>query len=187
MAYYSIEQLKMLGFKKLGSNVKISTLSSIYDHHLIEIGNNVRVDDFCVISGKIKIGDYCHITVGCMLAGGLPGIMIDNFSTLAYGVKVFTQSDDYSGESMVNSLIPKEYKKEIMKPIHIFKQVIVGSGSIIFPGVNLNEGVAIGALSLVLKDCDAWHIYYGIPAIKKAKRDKNILLLEDKFLKNENK
>lgn len=89
MAYYSEQELKMLGFKMIGENVKISSKASIYDAGQIEIGDNSRIDDFCVISGKLKIGCYVHITPMCLVAGGEKGVEIKDFVALAYGVKVF--------------------------------------------------------------------------------------------------
>jgi len=112
MAYLDEKQLLNLGFKSIGLNVKISDKASIYDCEQIEIGDHSRIDDFCVISGKIKIGKYCHITPTCLVAGGAPGITLSDFTTIAYGVKIFSQSDDYSGNSLTNSLIPKKYKRK---------------------------------------------------------------------------
>ncbi|MBT5400085.1 acyltransferase, partial [bacterium] len=109
MAYFTQDQLLQLGFKLLGKNVKISDKASIYNCNQIEIGGNSRIDDFCVISGKLKIGRNVHITPFCLIAGGTPGVIIEDFSTLAYGVKVFSQSDDYSGKTMVNSTVPKSF------------------------------------------------------------------------------
>ena len=62
MAYYSKEKLNNMGFKSLGRNVKISDKASIYNFGQIEIGHNSRIDDFCVVSGKITIGRNVHIT-----------------------------------------------------------------------------------------------------------------------------
>ncbi len=94
MAYLNRESLNTIGFKRLGKNVKISDKTSIYDPELIEIGDNVRIDDFCVISGKVTFGRNVHITVFCNLAGGTEGLVMEDFSTLAYGCHVFTQSSD---------------------------------------------------------------------------------------------
>lgn len=44
----------------------------------------------------------------CLIAGGTQGVYLDDYVPLAYGVKIFSQSDDYSGQSMCNSLIDKE-------------------------------------------------------------------------------
>lgn len=186
MAYLSVEQLQKLNFKKLGKSVKISDKASIYDAENIELGDFCRIDDFCVISGKIKFGNYCHVTPMCLIAGGEPGIFISDFCTFAYGVKIFSQSDDYSGNSMVNSLIPKKYKNEEFSKVVIERQVIVGAGAIIFPGVVVSEGCAIGAMTLVTKSTEPWGVYIGTPAKRVKSRSKKILELEKKFLSEAN-
>lgn len=182
MAYLSENQLKEVGFKRLGKNVKISDKASIYNPEMIEIGDNSRIDDFCVVSGRVVIGAYCHITPMCLVAGGSPGIYFSDFCTLAYGVKIFSQSDDYSGETLTNSLIPKRFKKETMMPVFLGRQVIIGAGSMVFPGVNVAEGCSIGAMTLVSKSTDPWGIYAGNPAKRIRERKKNLLELEKEFL-----
>lgn len=185
MAYLTTDALLNLGFKALGSNVKISDKASIYDSELIEIGDNSRIDDFCVISGNIKIGRNVHITPQCLIAGGRPGIVIEDFSTLAYGVKVFTQSDDYSGATMTNSTVPSAFKNEIEGEVHLKKHTIIGANSTIFPNVILKQGTSVGANSLVLESTEAWSIYVGSPARKIKNRQKELLKLEQRYLREE--
>lgn len=182
MAYLSEIQLKEAGFKRVGKNVKISEKASIYNPELIEIGDNSRIDDFCVISGKVVVGKYCHITPMCLVAGGAPGVCFSDFCTLAYGVKVFAQSDDYSGLSLTNSLIPKKYKNEIFEAVRFGKHVIVGAGSIILPGSDVAEGCSIGAMTLVNKSTQPWGIYVGIPARRVNERKQDMLELEAQLL-----
>lgn len=186
MAYYTESELTAIGFKKLGKKAKVSRSASIYTPELIEIGDFSRIDDFSILSGRIQIGRYNHITPMCLIAGGEPGVFLSDFCTLAYGVKVFSQSDDYSGMSMTNSLIPKKYKHEILKRVTILDHSIVGAGSIIMPGVTLGEGTAVGAMSLVLRDTAPWGIYYGQPAKRKKDREKELLNLKTKFLSEQN-
>jgi len=178
MGYYTEEGLMKLGFKSVGVNVKISDKASIYNQDKIIIGNNSRIDDFCVISGKVIIGEYVHVTPMCLLAGGTIGIEIDDYSTFAYGVKVFTKSDDYTGEYMANSLVPHRLKKVTEARVKIGRHCIVGANSIIFPGVSLNVGASIGAMTLVVADVDAWSINVGIPSKKIKNRLMNPLQLE---------
>lgn len=185
MAYYTYEQLKKFGFKFLGKNVKISDKASIYDFNQIEIEDNSRIDDFCVISGKVKIGRNVHITPMCLVGGGEKGIIFEDFTTIAYGVKIFTQSDDYIGETMCNSTIPKKFKNEFKKEVILKRHSIVGAGSIIMPGVTLNEGTSIGAMSLVLKSTEPWSIYVGSPVKKLKSRKKNLLDLEKQYLESD--
>ena len=184
MAYYTEEELKNLGFKYIGKNVKISDKASIYNYNQIEIGDNSRIDDFCVVSGKIKIGKNVHIAPFCLVAGGEKGIEFEDFSGLAYQVQIFTQSDDYSGKTMTNPTIPIDYKKEIKKEILIKKHSIVGAGSIIMPGDVLSEGTSVGAMSLVRKSTEEWSIYLGNPAKKIMNRKKDLLELEEEYLEN---
>ncbi len=187
MPYYTEKQLQKLGFKYIGKNLKISNKASIYNCDQIEIGDNSRIDDFCVISGKIKIGRNVHITPTCLVAGGEKGIIFEDFTTIAYGVQIFTQSDDYSGKTMCNSTVPKKFKEEIFKEVILKKHSIVGAGSIIMPGVILEEGTSVGAMSLVLKSTEPWGIYVGNPVKRLKDRKKDLLELEIEYLANEGK
>lgn len=182
MSYYTLEELENMGFKRLGRNVKLSNKASIYDCDKIEIGDNSRVDDFCVISGKISIGRNVHITPMCLVAGGEKGIIFEDFTTIAYGVHVFTQSDDYSGKTMTNSTIPASFKNEFKSGILLKKHTIVGARSVVMPGVILAEGTAVGAMSLVLKSTEPWGIYVGAPAVRLKKRSNDLLAMQDEYL-----
>ncbi len=184
MPYLTEKQLSAMGFKSVGKDVKISDRASIYNPEQMDIGDYSRIDDFCVVSGRIKIGRNVHITPQCLLAGGTPGLLIEDFATLAYGVKVFTQSDDYSGATMTNSTIPKQYKNELMSPVKIRRHSIIGAGSIIMPGVEIAEGNSVGANSLILKSTESWSIYVGSPARKIKNRKKDLLELEKLYLEN---
>lgn len=186
MSFYSREELEKIGFKSLGENVLISDKTSIYSPEKISIGNNVRVDDYCILSavgGYINIGDYIHIAAYCGFFGG-GGIEIKDFSGISSRVSIYSISDDYSGESLTNPMIPEKYKKLRYGKVIIKKHSIVGSGSTILPGVILQEGTAIGANSLVLKSTEEWGIYVGSPAIKLKDRKQDLLKLEEEFLKN---
>lgn len=182
MAYLSICDLESMGFKSLGKNVKISDKASIYNADEIEIGDNSRIDDFCVISGKVTIGKNVHIAPMCLVAGGEKGIHFSDFSGLAYQVQVFTQSDDYSGRSLTNPTVPADFKQEYKKSVFLGKHVIVGAGSIIFQGVHIADGCSIGALTLVNKSTEEWGIYVGNPAKRIKERKKDLLKLEREYL-----
>lgn len=182
MTYYKEEELQYMGFKRIGKHVKISDKASIYNNDEIEVGDYSRIDDFCVISGRVSIGSFCHITPYCLIAGGKPGIYFSDFCTLSYGVKIFSQSDDYSGETLTNSLIPKKFKKEIYSPVYLGRHVIIGAGSIVFPGVTVAEGSSIGAMTLVNKSIKPWGIYAGSPARRIKERKQDLLKLEKQFL-----
>ena len=186
-SFYNQEEIKQLGFKHIGKNVLISKHACFYTPEEIIIGNNVRIDDFCILSGKITIGNYIHIAAYSALYGGNKGITIYDFANLSSRITIYAKSDDYSGETMSNPLIPEKYKNVNQEEVIIHKHVIIGSGSIVLPGVIIHEGCSIGSLSLVTKTLDPWTINAGIPAKKIKERSKNLLILEQKFLHERNK
>lgn len=171
-----------MGFKYLGENVKISDKASIYSPEKISIGDNSRIDDFCVLSEKITIGRNVHIAVFCNVAGGALGVTLDDFSGLAYSVNVFSQSDDYSGRTLTNPTVPDEFKDIALGAVHIGRHVIIGAGSMVFPGVTIADGCSVGAMSLVNRSTQEWGIYSGIPAKRIKDRSRELLDLEKKYL-----
>jgi len=185
MAFYSDQEIKKLGFKKLGINVKISTKASIYRPHEMEIGDNSRIDDFCLLSGRIIIGRNVHIAAFCNVSAGECSIELEDFSGLAYGCHVFTGSDDYSGKSLTNPTVPLEYKGLKEAGVILGRHVIVGTNSIVFPGVKVAEGCSVGAFSMVTKSTKPWGIYFGIPAKRIRERSDDLLGLEKLYLENE--
>jgi galactoside O-acetyltransferase len=185
MAFLTSEQLALMPFRFIGKNVLISDKAAIYNADQIEIGDNSRIDDFCVMSGKVKIGRNVHIAVFCNIAGGSEGIIFEDFSGLAYGCHVFSQSDDYSGRTLTNPTVPAIYKNETKKKVHIGRHCIVGTNSLIFPGVTLGEGCSIGAMSMVTRSTEPWTIYSGAPARKLKGRKRDLLKLEQAYLDDE--
>lgn len=181
--FYSNEELRNLNFKILGKNVFISRKASIYSAPQISIGNNVRIDDFCILSGKITLGNYIHIAAYSALYGGNYGIEIHDFSNISSKNSIYALSDDYSGGSMTNPMIPDKYKKIHGEKVVIKKHVIIGSGCVILPGVVLGEGSSFGAMTLINKSSEAWTINAGIPFKKIKDRSKEILNLEEQFVK----
>lgn len=178
------DELLSFGFKKCGSNVLISRKASIYNPSVIEIGDNVRIDDFCLISGGsgITLRSFIHISCFSALYGGA-GIVLESFSTLSTRVTIFSESDDFSGMSLTNPMTPIHLKPQYRKGSVVLKRhVIVGATSTILPGVTIGEGTAVGAHSLVTKDCEEWSIYSGVPARKYKIRSKKLLELEKQFL-----
>lgn len=182
MGYLTDEAILAMGFRKLGRNIKISSKASIYDCERIELGDNSRIDDFSIVSGKVSIGRNVHLTAYSNVAGGEPGIVMDDFSCLAYGCHVFAQSDDYSGATMTNSTVPEKYKREIKRAVSIGRHCIIGAGSMVFPGVTISEGCSVGAMSLVIKSTEPWCIYAGQPARKLKERSRDLLALEKQYL-----
>lgn len=180
-SFYSEDELKQIGFRSIGKNVLISRKSSLYSANNISVGDNVRIDDFCILSGKVELGSFIHIAAYTALYGSDAGIYISDFANLSSRVCVYAVSDDYSGESMTNPMIDDKYKMITQAPVYIEKHVIVGSTSVILPGVTLKEGSAFGAFSLIDHDPEPWSINAGIPFKKIKDRSKKLLDKELQF------
>lgn len=182
-SFYSKEELQELGFKSIGENVKISKKASIYEVSKISIGSNVRIDDFCVLSGKIEIGSYIHISVYSAIFGGEVGVVMEDFSTISSRCVIYAVSDDYSGHYLTNPMIDTEFRGIVSKKVYLGRHAILGTGTTILPGVEIGEGTAVGSMSLVNKSLEPWGIYAGIPCKYIKPRLKDLLEKEQLFLK----
>ena len=154
MGFLSNKELEQTGFSSIGNNVQISSLASLYNCSNISIGNNVRIDDYCLLSagqGGIEIGNNIHIAAYTSLIGA-GRIVISDFSNLSSRVSIYSSNDDYSGQFMTNPTIPEEFTGVKHADVLLGRHVIIGCGSVILPGVILGERAAVGALSLIATD-----------------------------------
>jgi len=185
-SFFSDEELKQIRFSCIGKNVLISRKASIYKPEMISIGDNVRIDDFCILSGGngIEIGSHTHISCFTALYGG-SGIKLGDFCNLSVRVTIFSEVDDISGNSLIGSLIPLHYKPGYIKGKVVLKNhSAVATNSTVLPGVELGEGVMVAAHSLVKENCEPWFIYFGVPAEKLRQRNKEMLNYEPAFLED---
>lgn len=177
--YFTEKELQTVGFGSLGENVQISSMCSVYNPANIHIGNNVRIDDFTVLSAGegIYIGNYVHIGCYASIVGRGKVTMAD-YSGISARVSIFSSSDSYDGKYMTNPTLPPKVVNTYHLPVHLGKHVVVGAGSVILPGVDIGEGTAIGAMSLVTYSFENDLIAAGIPAKVIKRRNTRIYELE---------
>ena len=184
MSFLKKAELIDLGFKSMGVNILISCKASIYGASNISLGDNIRIDDFCILSagsGGIQIGSHVHIACYSSLIGK-ELIRLGDFANLSSRVSVYSSSDDYSGNHLTNPTVLDEFKNVDHRAVSIGRHVILGSGSVVLPGVNIGDCCAVGALSLVKASCEPFGTYAGIPALRKGERSREILVAEERFL-----
>jgi galactoside O-acetyltransferase len=142
--------------------VIIFDTAKIIGEENIEFGDYIIIDDFVFIYAKkkIKLGNYIHIAVGSSISGSEMVIMED-FSTLSGGVRVYTSTDDFKFFGFGNSTISEKFRNVTHAPVIIKRFAIIGANSVILPGVTIGEGVSIGAGSVITKDLEPWGIYIG--------------------------
>lgn len=175
-SFFTEEEIKSLGFKSYGGNLKISRFANFYTPSTIEIGHNVRIDDFCVLSGNIKIGSNIHISAYCALYGAFGITMCDN-TGLSPRATIFSSMDDFSGDFLIGPIHDKTEINIQGGTVVLEEYVQIGSGSILFPKVRVSKGSVVGAMSLVNKSLDEWGIYAGIPVKRIKERRKGLLNL----------
>lgn len=177
-SFYTNEELAQLGFQSVGENVLISRKASIYGAQNMSIGSNVRVDDFCILSGKVVLGDYIHISAYTALYGGTEGIFVGDFSSISSRCAVYALTDDYSGHAMANPMVPDACRNVYGGPVVLEKHALVGSGCTVLPNVTIGEGTAVGSMSLINKSLEPWGLYAGIPCKRMKERSRELLKFE---------
>lgn len=181
--FMSDVELRTLPFKALGSDVWIDRTVSLINVENISIGSHTRIDAYSILvaTGEISIGSHVHISAGAYFAGR-SGIVLEDFANLSSGVRLYSVSDDFSGNSLTNPMIPERFKALIFGRLTIGRHVVLGAGSVVLPAVEIKEGCAIGALSLIKRSTEPWGIYAGVPARRIKDRSRDLLKLEREFL-----
>jgi putative colanic acid biosynthesis acetyltransferase WcaF len=141
------------------SNLRIIVLklfgAKIGKQCLIESGvqiwlpNKLDLADYVAIGRKTEVYNYDLITIGSMT-------VISQYCYLICG------THDYEAYNM-----PLTWDK-----ITIGSEVWIAAGTWIMPGVSIENGIVVGARSLVTKDLkEQWFVYAGHPCVKIKKRE----------------
>jgi len=133
--------VRMAIWKKKLKSCGMGTL--IYPHVIIHAPNNVSLGE------NVSLVDYVHIW-------GSGGVSIGDYSIIA--AHAIITSITHESESKLYALA------NIKRPVIIGKNVWIGSGAIILPGVAIGNNAIIGAGSVVTKNVEANTTVVGIPA-----------------------
>lgn len=175
-SFYTEEELQNLGFKSIGKDCMISRKASLYGTDKMSIGNNVRIDDFCILSGNITLGSNIHISAYVALYGSM-GIEMEDYTGISPHSTIFSAMDDFSGNYLIGPIHPEEYTNVTGGKVIVKRFSQIGANSVIFPNLTIAEGAVVGAMSMVRKDLKPWTIYIGIPVKKLKERSRNMLNL----------
>lgn len=168
-------QIQALGFKKVGTNVLISDKASIYNAENISIGNNVRIDDFAILSagvGGIEIGSNIHIACHASFIGA-GKITLGDYSNYAAYTCILSSSDDFTGEYLISPVLPDEFRKVKSADVTIKDFVVLGIRTTVLPGVTMGKNSGTGAMTLIKKDVPENELWIGCPATRLMNRMKN--------------
>ena len=159
----------MSDFKDVSGALVHKTANIVGD---VRIGAGSRIDAFVTITGPAVIGRFCHVGTGACIFGGA-GFEMGDYSSLSPGAKVFTGTEDLSGEWGTNPMaLPRN---PITAPVRLGAHASMCAGSIALPGTDMPEGCILGALSLAKGRLTEWTIWAGVPAEPKKQRTRGIL------------
>lgn len=181
--FYSEKELKRMGFKFVGNDVEVFRKAVFVNPKNIYLGNACRIDDFVMIhgTGEIFIGNRVHVSCFSSLVGG-GRIVLKDYSGLSAGCRLISGTEDFLGGGMTNPCIPSKYREVYRSFVILERHAILGTNTIVNPGVTVGEGVSTGSGTVVTKDLEPWKIYVGVPAKKMKERPKEKILQLEKEL-----
>jgi acetyltransferase-like isoleucine patch superfamily enzyme len=184
---YARGELEGMGFAGLGVNVKVHRTALFFGCERIHIGNNVRIDCYCVLSAGpdgVFLGDHVHLAAAALVFGSGGVVRLEDLSGLSSRATLYTATDDYSEGFLTNPTVPDEYRKVTCGPVVLRRHALVGCGAVLLPNVEVGLGGAVGALSLVTRNVPEFTVVFGSPARKVNERGRRLLDLERRFLES---
>lgn len=117
---------------------------------------------------KIEIRYGATLTLGnnVGISGGTlfceEAITVDDNVKIGFGTHIY--DTDFHSLDAKDRLSKEDARKAKKKPVHIGKNVFVGTQCIILKGVNIGDNAVIAAGSVVVKDIPANEVWGGNPA-----------------------
>ncbi|CAK2198190.1 acyltransferase [Vibrio crassostreae] len=167
----------------------IYNLAKIVGKDNFILGEKSQIDDFCFINSGVKteIGRNVHIASFTTIVGG-GECVIGDFAGLSAGCRVITASDDFSGPYLTNPTVHSDFTSVKSGKVEIGRHAIIGTNSVIFPGVTIGEGCAVGAGAVIRKNLKPWTVYAVIDGKLKELKKRNmeaVLEVERQYLESE--
>ncbi|MBS1815129.1 MAG: sugar O-acetyltransferase [Acidobacteria bacterium] len=116
----------------------------------------LRAPFFCDYGWNITLGSDVFLNFNCVLLD-VCAITIGNRTQIGPGVQIYAADHPRDAEIRRMGL-------ENSKPVHIGKNVWIGGGAIILPGVTIGDDAIIAAGSIVTHDVPAGATAIGSPA-----------------------
>lgn len=174
----------------VGKNVVFGANVVLRHPHKIFIGDNVIIDDNCLIDAKglnnegIKIGDNCFIGRNSILSCKDGDITLEDGVTVGFNCEIFSSSEVTVGENTMIAAYcylvgggaydltnletsfadQSEEGLNSVGPIAIENNVWIGADVKIMDGVNVGHDAVIGAGAVVRSYIPAYSIAAGVPA-----------------------
>jgi acetyltransferase-like isoleucine patch superfamily enzyme len=166
--FFDLKRLKYLGVGAIvGKTVRVRKPEEVI------IGDGCIIDDFTYISCATVLGKHCHIGPNVTISGGDSKVTMGDFVGISAGCSIHAASSDYVIASLDMPSVPKELRfggfgEEIIFGDH----VLLGSHTVVMPGVHLPIGVATGAHTILRqRQYEEWFLYIGHDGKKVVRRN----------------
>lgn len=161
------------GFMRLSILIVARIPSNRIRNVLYRFVFRAKITKKTVINGGVEIrspwnlrADRCTIMNGCIL-DARHGIDIKEDVVFGTGVHIWTEEHDLNDPDFG---ITADHAKKVS----IGERAWICSDSTILPGVTIAEGAVVAARACVVKDCDAYGVYGGVPAKRISTRNQNL-------------
>ena len=128
----------------------------------VGVGSVVRAPFYCDYGYNIFLGERVFLNFGCVLLD-VCRIEIGDRTQIGPGVQIYAADHPRDAATRMRGL-------ECGKPVVIGRDVWIGGGALIMPGVTVGDDAVIGAGSVVTRDVAAGVTVMGNPARVKGAR-----------------
>ena len=186
LGYLLRKKLYPLLLNSTGRGLIIGRSVTIRHPKRIELGNNVTIDDYCVLDGRgagndgLVLQDDVLINRNCMIQAKAGPIRLGRRTSIGSNSVIVSLAGVELGEAVLiaggcyisaGAYHTDDAERAIMDqgaysrgPILIGDHVWIGTGAIILDGVTVGHGAIIGAGAVVTKDVPEQTIVAGVPA-----------------------
>ena len=119
-------------------------------------GAIIRPPFYCDYGYNIRLGRGVFLNFNCIILD-VVAVTIGDFTQIGTGVQILTPDHPRDPAQRRAGL-------EFGRPIHIGRNVWIGGGALIMPGVTIGDDAIVGAGSVVTRDIPAGATAFGNPA-----------------------
>lgn len=170
---------------RVGANVTFGANVVLRHPHKISIGDNVVIDDGCVLDAKgmtnlgITIGDGVFVGRNTILSCKNGDIIIDDRANIGFNCEIFSGGKVRLGKDTLVAAYtylvggdhehnrtdtPVLYQARIARGIDVDDNVWLGAHVVISDGSSIGRDAIIGAGAVVIGDVPPFQIAAGVPA-----------------------
>lgn len=148
LTWIPVEKLYLLYEK-----IRIRRLTKIFS----QCGKGIILSKNLYVECPEKLIIEDEASLGCDVSiMGIGGVLIGKGTMIAKGAKIITTTHD--------SNAPLMRVTSIHKPVSIGKEVWIGAGAIILPGIKIGDHAIVGAGAVVTNDVEEYQVVAGVPA-----------------------